>query len=148
MSVHGRASGRSILSEDAIVDAATHRRRARLAHRQSRQDIFGKLHALREEGLSYSEIARRTGHERPSVAKWLKFKAPPDRRRAALKPTLPWYFEAFLAQCWRMGIAAADTCFMTSSSAATPAASQIWSACWEPGGGQKRSRPMMYHLRL
>lgn len=98
MSLSGRATGRAILSEDAIVDAAAHRRRARLAHKQSRQEIFEKLHALREEGLSYSEIARRTGYERRSVAKWLKFEAPPDRRRAALKPTSPWYFETFLAQ--------------------------------------------------
>ena len=103
MSLSGRATGRAILSEDAIVDAATHRRRARLAHRQSRQEIFEKLHALREEGLSYSEIARRTGYERRSVAKWLKFKAPPDRRRAALNPTSPWYFETFLAECWKEG---------------------------------------------
>lgn len=103
MSLSGRATGRAILSEDAIVDAATHRRRARLAHRQSRQEIFEKLHALREENLSYSEIARRTGYERRSVANWLKFKGPPDRRRAALKPTSPWYFEAFLVQCWKDG---------------------------------------------
>lgn len=50
-----------------------------------------------------SEIARRTGYERRSVTKWLKFEAPPDRRRAALNPTSPWYFEAFLAQCWKDG---------------------------------------------
>lgn len=61
------------------------------------------IHALRQEGLSYSEIARRTGYERRSVTKWLKFEAPPDRRRAALNPTSPWYFEAFLAQCWKQG---------------------------------------------
>lgn len=100
MSLSGRTSGRAILSENAIVDAATHRRRARLAHRQSRQE-FEKLHALRDERLSYSEIARRTGYERRSVAKWLKFKAPPDRRRASLNPTSPWYFETFLAECWK-----------------------------------------------
>jgi len=103
MSLSGRATGRSILSEDAIVDAATHRRRARLAHSESRQEIFDMLHTLRQEGLSYSEIARRTGYERRSVAKWLKFKAPPDRRRAALNPTSPWYFETFLSQCWKNG---------------------------------------------
>lgn len=57
MSLSGRATGRAILSEEAIVDAATHRRRARLAHRQSRQEIFEMLHALRQQGLSYSEIA-------------------------------------------------------------------------------------------
>ena len=103
MSLSGRATGRAMLSEDAFVDAATHRRRARLAHRQSRQKIFAILHALRQQGLSYSEIARQTGYERRSVAKWLKFEAPPDRRRAALKPTSPWYFETFLAQCWKDG---------------------------------------------
>ncbi len=103
MNLSGRASGRAILSEDAIVDAATYRRRARLAHRQSRQEIFGMLHALRQKGLSYSEIARRTGYERRSIAKWLAFKPPPDRRRAALNPTSPWYFETFLAQCWKEG---------------------------------------------
>lgn len=30
-------------------------------------------------------------------------KAPPDRRRGALQPTSPLYFEAFLAQCWKDG---------------------------------------------
>jgi transposase len=103
MSLSGRATGRAILSEDAIVDAVTHRRRARLAHRQSRQEIFEKLHALRQKGLSYSEIARWTGYEWRSIAKWLAFAAPPDKRRAALKPTSPWYFETFLTQCWKEG---------------------------------------------
>ncbi|ESW63719.1 hypothetical protein X772_36265 [Mesorhizobium sp. LSJC280B00] len=145
MSLSGRATGRAILSEDAIVDAATHRRRARLAHRQFRQEIFETLHALRDEGLSYSEIARRTGYERRSIANWLKFKAPPDRRRAALNPTSPWYFEAFLAQC-RMGIAADGICFMTSNSGATLAVSPIWSGFSEPGGGPKESRPVTFSL--
>lgn len=61
------------------------------------------LHALRQEGLAYSEISRRIGCERRSVTKWLKFNAPPDRLRAALNPTSPWYFEDFLAQCWKDG---------------------------------------------
>lgn len=47
----------------------------RLAHRQSRQDIFEMLYALRQDGLSYSEVARQDRYERRSVAKWLKFKA-------------------------------------------------------------------------
>ena len=103
MGLEGRVSGRAILSEDASIDAATHRRRARFAHRQSRQDILVMLHALRQEGLTYSEIARRTGYERRSVAEWLKFEAPPDRQRAALNPTSPWYFETFLAERWKEG---------------------------------------------
>ncbi|WP_420895267.1 hypothetical protein [Sinorhizobium meliloti] len=31
------------------------------------------------------------------------FETPPDRRRLALKPTSPLYFEAFLVECWKDG---------------------------------------------
>ncbi|BAB54453.1 transposase (plasmid) [Mesorhizobium japonicum MAFF 303099] len=103
MSLSGRSTGRSILSEEDNVDAALHRRRARLAHRQSRDEVFATIHSLHSEGLSYCEIERRTGYKRRTVAKWLKFETPPDRRRAALNPRAPWYFEKFLAQCWKDG---------------------------------------------
>ena len=103
MSATGRTTGRSILSEEDSIDAAVYRRRARLAHRQSREDVFAAIHALRDKGFSYSEIERRTGYKRRTVAKWLTFKAPPDRRRATLTPTSPWYFEEFLARCWKDG---------------------------------------------
>lgn len=103
MSLSGRATGRALLSEDDISDAAIHRRRTRHVHRQSRALVFEKVHALREEGLSCSEIARRTGYGRRSIAKWLTFDTPPDRRRAALKPTSPLYFKAFLSRCWEDG---------------------------------------------
>ena len=72
-------------------------------HRQSRQEIFDTLQALRQQGLTYSEIARRTGYERRSIANWLTSNAPRDRNRAALNPTSPLYFEAFLAECWKNG---------------------------------------------
>ncbi len=58
---------------------------------------------MRQEGLTYSEIARRTGYERRSVTNWLASGAPRDRNRAALNPTSPLYFEAFLADCWKDG---------------------------------------------
>ena len=103
MSLSGRATGRALLSDDEIAAAAGHRRRMRLAHRQSRESVFEKVHALHKEGLSCSEIARRTGYGRRSISKWLTFEEPPDRRRAALNPTSPWYFEAFLARCWKDG---------------------------------------------
>ncbi|MFB9795253.1 ISL3 family transposase [Shinella granuli] len=103
MSLCGHANVRPILSEDAIASTAAQHRRARLAHRQSRQDIFEMLHALRQQGLTYSEIARRTGYERRSVANWLTSNAPRDRKRAALNPTSPLYFEAFLAERWKDG---------------------------------------------
>ncbi|MCB1767856.1 MAG: transposase, partial [Candidatus Competibacteraceae bacterium] len=58
---------------------------------------------MSKEGLTCSEIARRTGYGRRSIAKWLTFETPPDRRRGALQPTSPLYFEAFLTQCWKDG---------------------------------------------
>lgn len=101
MSVYGHANVRPILSEDAIASARSPQRRARLAHRQSRQEIFDTFQALRQQGLTYSEIARRTGYERRSIANWLTSDAPRDRNRATLNPTSPLYFETFLAECWR-----------------------------------------------
>ncbi len=89
-----------VIQDDPHVDAM-HRRRVRHAHRQSRQAVFDTVHA--KEGLSYSEIARRTGYGRRSIAKWLTFETPPDRQKAALKPTSPLYFEAFLGECWKDG---------------------------------------------
>jgi transposase len=103
MSVYGHAHVKPILSEDAIANAMAQQRRARLAHRQSRQEIFDTLEALRQQGLTYSEIARRTGYERRSIANWLTSKAPRDRNRSALNPTSPLYFETFLAECWKNG---------------------------------------------
>ena len=103
MGLSGHANVRPILSEDAIASTTAQHRRARMAHRQTRQEIFDMLHALRQQGLTYSEIARRTGYERRSVTNWLTSNAPKDRKRAALNPTSPLYFEAFLAECWKDG---------------------------------------------
>ncbi len=103
MSNHGHANIRPILSEEAIASTTAQRRRARLAHRQSRQEVFEKLHALRQQGLAYSEIAIRTGYERRSVTNWLTSSAPRDRNRTALSPTSPLYFQSFLAECWNDG---------------------------------------------
>ncbi|MBB3236888.1 hypothetical protein FHS20_003785 [Phyllobacterium endophyticum] len=90
MSFYGHAHVRPILSEDAIVSTTAQRRRARMADRQSRQDIIEMLHALRQQGLSYSEISRRTGYQRRSIANWLTSNAPRDRHT----PTLDGRLEA------------------------------------------------------
>jgi transposase len=74
MSLAGRATGRSILNEEDNIDAAAHRRHGRLAHRRTRKEVFEAIHALRDKGATYSEIARRTGYKRRTVAKWLTFK--------------------------------------------------------------------------
>lgn len=103
MNMHGRATGRALLSDADNISTDVHLRRSRLAHRESRKEIFTTIHALREQGLSCSEIERRTGFKRRSVAKWLKSEVPPDRRRAKLKPTSPWYFEEILAVSWKKG---------------------------------------------
>jgi transposase len=115
MSLSGRATGRALLPDEDIEiyhdDRASHdqlpettrRNQLRRAHRQSRQAVFDTVHALSKEGLSCSKIARRTGYGRRSIAKWLTFGAPPDRRRAPLQPTSPLYFEAFLTHCWKDG---------------------------------------------
>lgn len=115
MGLSGRATGRALQPDEDIEndhdDRALHERapetpwrnQLRRAQRQSRKDVFETVHALSKEGLTCSEIARRTGYGRRSITKWLTFETPPDRRRGALQPTSPLYFEAFLAQCWKDG---------------------------------------------
>lgn len=103
MSLHGHGNVRPILSEDAIASVKSQRHLARMAHRQSRQEMFDTFHALRQRGLSYSEIGRRTGYDRRSVARWLASRAPRQRKRADLKTSSPLYFEEFLAACWKRG---------------------------------------------
>lgn len=83
MSLAGRATGRALLTDDAIGIAqadqipddsqsdAKHRRNVRSAHRHSRQMVFETVHAMSKEGLTCSEISRRTGYGRRSIAKWL-----------------------------------------------------------------------------
>lgn len=101
--MHGRATGGALLPDADNISTDFHLLRSRLAHRKSREEIFATIHALRDQGLSCSELERQTGFRRRSVAKWLAFEVPPDRRRATLKPTSPWYFEEVLAQCWKAG---------------------------------------------
>ena len=115
MSLSGRATGRALLPDEDIEidndDRASHkqlpettrRNQLRRAHRQSRQAVFDTVHALSKEGLTCSDILRRTGYGRRSITKWLTFETPPDRRRGAPQPTSPRYFEAFLTQCWKDG---------------------------------------------
>ena len=158
MSLSGRATGRALppdkrtggaqidLIQDPRVDAR-HRRR-RHAHRQSRQAVFDTVHALNEEGLSYSEIARRTGYKRRSIAKWLTFETPPDRQKAALKPTSPLYLRRSSPRAGQMAIAA-DGIFSTiSDSAATRAVSRISSGFSQAGAAPRgRSKTVRRRLR-
>ncbi|CAN0576036.1 unnamed protein product, partial [Ectocarpus sp. 12 AP-2014] len=112
INLHGRATGRALLSDADNITAAGSLLKSRLAHRTSREEIFNTIHALRNQGLSCSEIGRRTGFPRRIIAKWLQFETPPDRRRAALKRTSPWFFEEFVRQSWKDGIRTGSALFV------------------------------------
>ena len=71
MNLHGRATGRALLSDADNISTARNLLKSRLAHRKSREEIYKKIWALRQQGLTCSEIGRRTGFPRRSVAKWL-----------------------------------------------------------------------------
>ena len=73
MNLHGRATGRALLSDADNITAEGSLLKSRLAHRTSREEIFTTIHALRNQGLTCSEIGRRTGFPRRSIAKWLQF---------------------------------------------------------------------------
>lgn len=134
MRLSGRATGRALLpDEDIAFDHGNRnlheptpetpgRNQLRRAHRQSRKDVFETVHALSKEGLTCSDIARRTGYGRRSITKWLTFETAPDRRRGALQPTSPLYFEAFLTQSWKVATAMGGICSTISSSEDTRAA--------------------------
>jgi hypothetical protein len=104
MNLHGRATGRALLSDADNITTTGSLLKSRLAHRTSREEIFTTIHALGNQGLSCSEIGWRTGYPRRSIAKWLQFETPPDRKRATLNRTSPWYFEEFLRRNWKDGI--------------------------------------------
>lgn len=137
MNLSGRATGRALLSDEDNISTAAHLQRARLAYRTSREEIFTTIHALRDKGMSFSEIERQTGFRRRSVAKWLAFKTPPDRRRATLNPTSPWYFEEFLARRWKDGNHSGRQMFRRSSSKAIPGVTRTSSDCLQHGAALK-----------
>jgi transposase len=57
MNLHGRATGRALLSDADNITAAGSLLKSRLAHRASRDEIFTTIHALRNQGLSCCRVA-------------------------------------------------------------------------------------------
>ncbi len=49
------------------------------------------------------DIARQTGFDRRTVAKWIRAEAPPKRSAAAPKTTSPRHFEDYLSRRWSEG---------------------------------------------
>lgn len=111
MNLHGRATGRALLSDADNISTASNLLKSRLAHRKSREEIYETIRALRQQGLTCSEIGRRTGFPRRSVAKWLQFETPPDRKRAVLRRSSAWYFEEYLKQSWANGTRSGNALF-------------------------------------
>jgi len=52
MNLHGRATGRALLSDADKITAAGSLLKSRLVHRTSRDEIFTTIHALRNQGLT------------------------------------------------------------------------------------------------
>jgi transposase len=112
----GRPTGRALLPEcndehfASIVsgpgnrnDVAEHRRLTRQAHRRSRQAIFDQIHSLRKAGNSIAIVARETGFRCRTIRKWLKCRAPPERRASAPKTCSPHHFFDYLSRRWAEG---------------------------------------------
>lgn len=162
MSLSGRATGRALLPDGDIEidhdDRALHeqapetpwRNQLRRAHLQSRKEVFETVHALSKEGLTCSEIARRTGYGRRSIARWLTFETPPDRRRGDSRHLL-YTSKPFSPSVGMTVTAVGGICLMTSSTVGIPAAFPILNVSWQPGAarrGRKRIRIRVMRRRL
>lgn len=67
------------------------------------QAVFDRVRALRKEGRNVMDIARQTGFDRRTVAKWIRAEALPQRSASAPKTTSPWHFEDYLSRRWSEG---------------------------------------------
>ena len=118
LSRSGRPTGRALLpeAEDEVEGAATtvslqprsnqvaeHRDLTRQAQRRSRQAIFAEVKALRDKGMPFNAIAKKTGYDRRSIKSWLQHDEPPPRRARTPTPCSPNYFWDYLSQRWAAG---------------------------------------------
>jgi len=62
------------------------------------QEEFMDVKGMRDSGMTYAEIAEKTGYHRTTIAKWLKQGGPPERRAPAAE-------RAVLTDGWRRRIA-------------------------------------------
>lgn len=69
----------------------------------ARQALFDRVSLLRASGKTFVDIAAQVGLDHRTVAKWIKTGFPLHRRRLALKPSSPLYFQEFLARRWAEG---------------------------------------------
>ncbi len=76
--------------------------------RPTLQPQFTQVRTLYGIGRTVADIVRVTGLSRKRVDKWVRLERLPERNRAALKPTHPAHYHAFLAQRWAEGITKID----------------------------------------
>lgn len=112
---------------------AEHRHIVRMANRRLRQAIFDRVHSLRRDGKTVSEIVRQTGFDRRTIGKRIQSDVLPHRNASAPKTSSPCYFEGYLSRRWAEGCVRAEGCLARSEPKATAEASQIRSACWQNG---------------
>ncbi|KAF2988748.1 hypothetical protein MJC1_04177 [Methylocystis sp. MJC1] len=110
---------------------AEHRRLTRVANERSRQAAFNRVRALHKEGRNVMDIARQTGFDRRTVAKWIRAEALPERSTAAPKTTSPRHFEDFLSRRWSEGCVRGRHLFQKSTCAVTQAVFQTSSGFCE-----------------
>jgi transposase len=79
----------------------------RLLARQGRRAVwlgqFGQMKTLQRDGKSLSAIAKETGLNFRTVAKWAMLDELPERRSMSPKSTTPRKYESYLAQRWAEG---------------------------------------------
>lgn len=97
------AEGEEVASVRDKHGGAEHRRLTRVANQRSRQAVFDRVRALHKEGRNVMDIARQTGFDRRTVAKWIRAEALPQRSASAPKTTSPWHFEDYLSRRWSEG---------------------------------------------
>ena len=97
------AEGEEVASVRDKHGGAEHRRLTRVANERSRQAVFDRVRALHKEGRNVMDIARQTGFDRRTVAKWIRAEALPERSASAPKTTSPWHFEEYLPRRWSEG---------------------------------------------
>ena len=70
---------------------------------RARRTLFDYAKLLHDSGKTFIDIAAQIGVDHRTVAKWIKTGFPLHRRRLALKPSSPLYFEEFLTRRWADG---------------------------------------------
>jgi transposase len=110
------ADGEEVASVRDKHGGAEHRHITRVANERSRQAVFERVRALHKEGRNVMDIARQTGFDRRTVAKWIRAEVLPQRSASAPKTTSPWHFEDYLSRRWSEGCVRGRRLFQETAS--------------------------------